>query len=563
MKKNQIATLLLLIIVSFSLIQCKSTKETYPENKLDSYLEQQFDNLPVVKNEENKPGFSVIITKKDSIIYSANFGSSNLEDDSLITENTVFDIASLSKQFTGMAIAILEEQGKINMNDRIVKYLPDLPEVMQDITIYQLVHHSSGIRDWPLLFGLKGWQPEDRLAIDDIYELLQKQDGLNFNPGTAFSYSNSNYNLLSKIVVSVTGTPFNEWMHDNLFIPLDMNNTYLVKDNEQNNSELAMSYVFTGENYLTISNNLSAPGSSSICSNAADMSKWLINFYSHSVGGNVFDKITQNGNLTNNETINYGYGLYLSEMQNMKAYVHDGAWAGYRSATAFIPEEAIGIIILSNNASIQAQRMMNDIVGILFDQKENKEENNNEIVEKEINDEFFTLCAGKYEQVDDKGCYLTFYKEGNEYFVNFYDKNYKLYAKSDSVFFVKESEAEIVFHLKNGKVNSHTLKQNGNSYLALKEIENQVEPNINYDKLIGSYYSKELDVKYLINYENDELKLQSTVLQFELILEHSIDLTFTSNSGLVRSISFLEKDGKIIGLEINNPRASNVFFESI
>jgi hypothetical protein len=150
------------------------------------------------------------------------------------------------------------------------------------------------------------------------------------------------------------------------------------------------------------------------------------------------------------------------------------------------------------------------------------------------------LCAGNYQQVDDNDCYLIFFKDGDEYFVNIYNQDLKLYAKSDSVYFVKEAEADFVFHLRNGEVNSHTLKQNGNSYLALRVEEDKKEANINYDKLTGAFYSKELDVNYEIRYENKELIIHSTVFPEDIILEHSEDLTFKSNSGLIQSISFLE-----------------------
>ncbi len=158
---------------------------------------------------------------------------------------------------------------------------------------------------------------------------------------------------------------------------------------------------------------------------------------------------------------------------------------------------------------------------------------------------------------------MTFFKEGEEYFVNVYGKNFKLYAKSDSVFFAKDANAELVFHFKNGKVNSHTLKQNGKNYLALKVKESKNEININYDQLIGDYYSKELEIKYEVKSENDELTIISPILPIDIILENSEGLTFISNSGLIQSISFLEKDDSIISLIINNPRSRNMLFERI
>ncbi len=563
MKKKQIGILVLALIVTTSLIQCKSTQEKELKPQLDSYFEQQVYNQSGALGEENKPGLSVIITKKDSILYKGNFGSANLDEKSPITETTIFDIASISKQFTGMAIALLVDKGKIDMNDKIIKYLPDLPIVMNDIIVYQLVHHTSGIRDWPTLFALKGWQPEEALSLDDIYEILKKQESLNFTPGTEFSYSNSNYNLLAKIVEVVTDTSFESWMHANIFIPLGMENTYFIESNKSEENVIANSYYYNGSTFLPFSNNLSAPGSSSLMSSNSDMSKWLINFNNKTLGGDIaFSKINQEGKLGNGKTIDYGYGLYLKKIKNKKAYSHDGAWGGYKSAIAFFPEENIGVVILSNNGTLHPLKIINDVADILFGEGTEKKTEESEPKEQKVNDEFFALCAGKYEQVDDKGCYLTFFKEGDEYFLNMYEKNRKLFAKSDSVYFIKEAKVEFVFHLRNGKVNSHTLVgKTGNRYLALRVEEDKKEVNINYDKLTGTFYSKELDVKYEIRYLNDELKIQSSIFSNDIVLEHSGDLTFISNSGLIQSISFLEENGAIISLVINNPRAKNLLFE--
>ncbi|MBU1369582.1 MAG: beta-lactamase family protein [Bacteroidetes bacterium] len=562
MIKRQIKTFVLGLVIITSLTQCKAVHEKELNPQLDSYFEQQVYNQLGALNEGNKPGFSVIITKKDSILYKGNFGFADLNGKSPIVETTIFDIASVNKQFTGMAIALLEEKGEINMNDKIIKHLPDLPEVMSDITIYQLVHHTSGIRDWPALFAMKGWQPEEALSLDDIYETLKKQDHLNFTPGSEFSYSNSNYNLLAKIVEAVTDTSFESWSKDYLFVPLGMNNTYYVDSNNSEENVMAHSYIYTGNNTIPFSNRLNAPGSSSLMSSTADMAKWLINFNSKSVGGDVvYDKITEKGNLNNSKTIDYGYGLYLKEIKNKKAYSHDGAWGGYRSATAFFPDEKVGVVILSNNGTLRPLKIMNDIADILFGDEPKKKTKKSESTEQEINDEFFALCAGKYQQVDDKDCYLTFFKDGEDHFLNMYNNNYRLYAKSDSVYFVKEAEAEFVFHLRNGEVNSHTLEQNGNSYVALRVEEDKKEANINYNKLTGTFYSSELDVSYEISYENEELIIHSTAFPEDIILEHSEDLTFKSNSGLIQSIAFLEENGAITSLVINNPRAKNILFE--
>lgn len=513
------------------------------------------------------PCVSIVITKQGDVIFMGNYGTADLENKIPVSDTTIFDLASVSKQFTGMAIALLEQQGKISGNDKIIRYLPELPEIMNEITINHLLHHTSGIRDWPILFGLKGRQMDEQITMEQIFELLKNQEGLNFSPGSSYLYSNSNYNLLVKIIEAVSDTTINYWMQENIFIPIGMKNTFYVEDINESIKNEAKSYAYQEQQYFPISNKLNAPGSSSLRSNMADMVKWMMNFHSKSIGGDkVFDRMTQKGMLNDNKTIDYGYGLYVSEINSQKVYAHDGGWAGFKSGTAYFPETGIGIVVLSNLASFQPIKAINDISEILFPKSEKKEiaTESESKEELKINDAFFSLCAGKYEQVDDKGCFLTFYKEDGAYFLNFNEKKiFKLYAKSDSVFYVKEVDVEFIFHLKNGKVNSHTLKQRGKSYLALKVDENKEGPIVNFDKLTGTYYSKELDVKYEIKFVNEELKIQSTVFPEDMTLEYSEGLTFICNSGFIQSVLFLEEDGSTISLVLNSPRAKNLLFKKV
>lgn len=562
--KNLIIIVLILFIIT-NLIQCKSIQEEELKPQIDSYFEKYVFNQSGDVN-DNTPGVSIIITKRDDILFVGHYGTADLKNKIPLSDNTIFDLASVSKQFTGMAISLLEESGQISGSDKIIKYLPDLPKVMNEITIYQLIHHTSGIRDWPILFGMKGWQPEEQLSLDQIFEMLKKQEGLNFSPGSSFSYSNSNYNLLVKIIEEITDTTFNGWMNDNIFIPLGMNNTFFIADSYQIVNNEANSYVHSGQSYLQFSDRLNAPGSSSLRSSIADMSKWLINFNTKRIGeSSAFERMTQKGKLNDNKTIVYAYGLYISEINNKKVYYHDGAWGGFRTATAFFPNDSIGIVILSNDGLFQPEKAINDISEIVFGKTEKSESITDTEMSSDlkINDQFFSLCEGKYEQVDDKGFFLSFFKKNGEYFVDVNNKKLKLYAKSDSVFYIKEAKAEFVFHFKNDEVNSHTLKQNGNSYLALKISEKKKGKDIDFDNLTGFYYSKELDVRYEVKYENQELKIQTPFYPEAIILEHSNDLIFAGNLGLVQSITFLKEDEKTIGFIINNTRAKNLLFQKI
>lgn len=557
--RNLFAVLLILVIKPLLYSQ---------DNELQIPIDSYFEKYVFSQDEEtNTPGVSIVITRNDKILFSGNYGAADLDNKVPITENTIFDLASVTKQFTGMAISMLEEDGRISCNDKIIKYIPELPEIMNDITINQLLHHSSGIRDWPILFGLKGSAMDDEISMTQIFNLLKKQEGLNFTPGSSFLYSNSNYNLLAKIIETVTDTTINTWMETNIFRPLGMNNTFYMEDINETIKNEAKSYVYTNPGYLHIHNNLNAPGSSSLRSNIADMSKWMIHFHTRLISGDkVFDRMTQKGKLNDNKSIDYGYGLNISKIRIEKVFTHDGGWAGFRTGTAYFPESRIGIIVLSNDALFRPTKAIQDITEIIFPKPEKNQLSAEPKTQKDvkINDAFFSLCAGKYQQVADKGTFLTFFKENEEYFLNFNDqKTFKLYAKSDSVLFIKEFDAELIFHSENGKVNSHSLHQNGRYYKALKVKTKQKAPKINYKKLAGKYYSNELDVQFEVKYKKKKLMIQIPTNPQFILLKHTQDLTFAGNSGLIQNITFIEDKNKTTGFEINNSRAKKLFFKKV
>ena len=173
----------------------------------------------------NSPGAAVAITLDGEVIYQKGYGLANLEYGIPVTPDTRFDILSVSKQFTGMAIAMLEEKKQISLEDDIRKYIPEVPDFGETITLNHLVHHTSGMRSDLALF-LAGWCFEDVFSSEHILRMVQYQENLNFNPGEEYSYSNTGYNLLAETVKRVTGRSFREWTQENIFKPLNMTNTH-------------------------------------------------------------------------------------------------------------------------------------------------------------------------------------------------------------------------------------------------------------------------------------------------------------------------------------------------
>ena len=186
---------------------------------------QAIDSLFAEWNRSDAPGAALGIIKDGKLLYSKGYGIADLEHDIVITPSSVFNIASVSKQFVSFSILLLEEQGKLELDDRIQKYLPDFPEYETPLTIRHFIHHTSGVRDYFTLNSLKGRDYLDNIEADEVYELIKRQKELNFSPGEKYLYSNSCYFMLAMIVEKAAGQSLKEFAQENIFQPLGMKNT--------------------------------------------------------------------------------------------------------------------------------------------------------------------------------------------------------------------------------------------------------------------------------------------------------------------------------------------------
>ena len=183
-------------------------------------LEAKVDQLFAEWNRSNFPGAALAIVREGEVVYKQGYGIANLEYDVPITTTTIFDIASVSKQFAAFAIATLSHEGKLSLDDDIRVYLPDVPDFGNTITVRHLLHHTSGLRDWVQSLVIAGDMMDDVISFKHILKMARHQKVLNFEPGAEFLYSNTGYNLLAEIVEKVTGDSFREWTDAHIFKPL-------------------------------------------------------------------------------------------------------------------------------------------------------------------------------------------------------------------------------------------------------------------------------------------------------------------------------------------------------
>ena len=317
---------------------------------IDDTLKAKVDQLFAEWNRPDSPGAAVAVTRDGEVIYKQGYGMANLEYDIPITTSTIFDIASVSKQFAAFAIVTLSHQGKLSIDDDIRTHLSDVPNFGSTITIRHLLHHTSGLRDWVQSLSIAGDLMDDVISFKHILKMARHQKALNFEPGAAYLYSNTGYNLLAEIVETVTGDSFREWTDTHIFKPLGMTHSHFHDDYEMILKNRAYSYqAVENGGFKHAVNNTTALGSSSLYSTVEDLAKWILNLETANIGGQtVIEQMHQRGMLNNGEQINYAFGLNIGEYRGLKTVGHSGSWRGFRSHLIRFPDQKFGVVILCN-----------------------------------------------------------------------------------------------------------------------------------------------------------------------------------------------------------------------
>jgi len=299
--------------------------------------------------EDKAPGAAVVVIKDGKPIFKATKGLANMEEDKPITSQSVFELASCSKQFTGLAVAMLIDQQKLSLDDDIRKYLPEMPDYGNKITISHLIYHTSGIRNTDAL-EMAGFTPEDPITLPMCVKFAVNQKALKFKPGERFNYSNTNYNLLAEIVARVTGQSFSVWTKENIFKPLGMHSTFFKEDPWDFYAHKVLCYTGTRKGFRQRPNNWAATGSSALCSNIYDLIKWVNSFDTKQLITPGVEKLLYaEGSLREDGRTRYAFGNEFREFNGIKEIMHLGLVIGYRTAIVRYPELKLSFIYLSND----------------------------------------------------------------------------------------------------------------------------------------------------------------------------------------------------------------------
>lgn len=330
---------------------------------------KRIDDLFARWNKPDTPGVAVAVIQDGKVVYQKGYGSANLEYDVAIQPDTVFHVASVSKQFTAMAIVLLEQDGKLSIDDDARKHLPELPDYGHRITIRQLLQHTSGVRDQWQTLGLAGWRLDDVITQKQILRMLFRQKELNFEPGTKHVYSNGGYTLLAEIVARASGKPLPEFCFERIFEPLGMSKTHFHDDHRRIVRDRAASYENAGSGFRASPLNYANVGATSLFTTAPDLTKWLDNFREPKVGGaKAIARLQEQAKLANGDTLPYALGVSIGKLRGLRTVSHGGGDAGYRTYVAWFPEQRLGVVVLSNLGSFNPNGLANQVATVYLEQ---------------------------------------------------------------------------------------------------------------------------------------------------------------------------------------------------
>lgn len=322
------------------------------------------------------PGCAVGIARDSKVIFSGAYGMANLEQNLPLTPDSVFDIASVSKQFSATSILLLEKDGKLSLHDDIRKYLPELPEYGKTITILHLLNHTSGLRDYLTLFDLAGINTDSVTTSDDALAYLSRQKALNFDPGSRHLYSNSGYFLLSLIVQRVSGQSLRDFAAENIFQPLAMTHTQFRDSHTLLIPDRALAYdpLENGTRFALALSYFEQNGDGGVHTTVGDLLKWQENFDTATVGGPaLLANLQQPGVLNSGKTLDYAKGLRIANYRGLPTIGHTGSWSGYRAALLRFPAQRFSVVCLCNrsdaNPSLRIKRIADIYLASLMKEK--------------------------------------------------------------------------------------------------------------------------------------------------------------------------------------------------
>ena len=319
------------------------------------------DRIMADYDKPGMPGASVMVIRDGEPVVTRSYGLAYLDNETPVTPDTSFRLASITKQFTATAVLMLVDDGKLALDDSIREYFPEFPAFADDIMIRHLLQHTSGVQDYEPIYGD---QFPQQVRDAGVVHIISTTDGTYFPPGTEYRYSNSAYAILAVLVERLSGRTFAEYLETRIFKPLGMDRTLAYQKDISVVPDRAYGYSVTDEGveFSDQSAWSAVLGDGGIYTSVTELLKWDAALYD---GGLLSAELRQASLTPGLE--NYGFGFRIDEYRNHKRIHHSGSTSGFRNFMQQFPEERLTVIVLTNRAEPDVAPLAEQIADLFLD----------------------------------------------------------------------------------------------------------------------------------------------------------------------------------------------------
>ena len=520
-------------------------------------LTEKIDSICEKWDVTDAPGGVVGIVKDGKMIFAKAYGLANVENGVPNTVSTLFDVGSVSKQFTVMCVLILEDRGELSIDDPVSKHFPGIPAAKNGMTIKQLMQHTSGIRDY---FGLMALAGQPVFDDDDVMDVLRRQIDTNFPPGAAFSYSNTGYFLLAELVEQISGDSLREFAKENVFEPLGMNDTVFQDDFRQLIMNKAYGYIESDDDDGLLAGvmPLTAAGAGGLITTLHDMMLWTGNWKHNKLGPqSVIERMQTEATLTSGTESGYGLALFIDDLDGVARVQHGGDFIGFHAQVSTFPEHDLAVYTFGNDGTQLAKSFNDEIARYVLVDVIDPKEALAASKEIQLTAEELKEYEGRY-NVLDRMVMEFLIDDGKLKIQATGQPKFEMFCSEKDHFFLKVVEATMVFNRDDeGAITSVTFTQGGQT-LELPPVEPFEISEKEIKELSGRYYSVEMEVVLRVFEKDGELWAKTDKFMDPTKVEMAV-----ADRGTISlfTLQFERKDGKVTAVLVTVPRSNNIRFK--
>jgi len=524
---------------------------------------------------EDAPGCALGVIRNGDFVYRQGYGMANLEHDIPISSSSVFRIASTSKQFTAMAVALLVESGKVSLQDPVRRYFPEFPAWAEEMTVMQLIQHTSGLRDYLTLAWLVGLtEYTDHYTTEWVLDMLARQKEGNFEPGSDFLYSNSGYMLLAQLVERVSGQTMREFSEENIFGPLGMVHTRFQDDHTHIVRNRASGYE-PGETDFNINmTTLNLVGDGAVFTSIDDLLLWDRNFYENRLGkgsSELIDEMTgsrfpEEGDSAAytpgpNGGAYYAFGLERDTYRGLTRISHSGSFAGFRADMIRFPEQMLTVAILCNRSDATPTLLASQVADYyLRDQMEAAADSDGSMADTPLNGQSLVIYTGEFwDNTNMVG--LKVDQENGELWADHPELGrFELEAIGPHRWRLVDSpwDVKLVYEIEGGTARQLDTLFNNAAWGSFRPFKRAQPDPAKMAAYTGTYYSPELDVEYLIGLDQDRLNFVLKGEQRQELTPVLEGMYENTNWGVFEFER--NPDGEVDGFLLHSGRVRNLAF---